>query len=326
MNVILIAVIVLGLIGLIAAVVLFIISHRFAVHEDPRIGEVSAVLPQANCGGCGFPGCSGFAVACVNAADEGSLEGKLCPVGGQPVMEKVASILGMAVEESAPKVAVVRCNGTCEFRPRIAAFDGALSCRVQNMTGLGETACGYGCLGCGDCVRSCKFDAIHMNPESGLPEVDEEKCTACGACSKSCPRGIIEIRLKGPKNRRVVVLCNNKDKGAIANKACKASCIGCGKCVTVCKFEAIHVENNLAYINPETCKLCRKCEEVCPKQAIHAINFPPRKPKPVVDPTAKASADAVSNSEPTNETKPQVAVEQPVSALSSNSQSTNQQP
>ena len=326
MNVILIAVIVLGLIGLIAAVVLFIISHKFAVHEDPRIGEVSAVLPQANCGGCGYPGCSGFAVACVNAADGGSLEGKLCPVGGTPVMEKVAGILGMAVEVGAPKVAVIRCNGTCEMRPRIAEFDGALSCRVLNMTGLGETGCGYGCLGCGDCVRACKFDAIHINSETGLPEVDEEKCTACGACSKACPRGIIEIRLKGPKNRRVVVLCNNKDKGAIANKACKASCIGCGKCVTVCKFEAIHVENNLAYINPEACKLCRKCEEVCPKQAIHAINFPPRKPKPVVDSPDKANTDAVSTKEPTNETKSQVAVEQPVAALSSNSQSSNQQP
>ena len=321
MNVILIAVIVLGLIGLIAAVVLFIISHKFAVHEDPRIGEVSAVLPQANCGGCGYPGCSGFAVACVNAADGGSLEGKLCPVGGTPVMEKVAGILGMAVEVGAPKVAVVRCNGTCEMRPRIAEFDGALSCRVLNMTGLGETGCGYGCLGCGDCVRACKFDAIHMNPETGLPEVDEEKCTACGSCSKACPRGIIAIRLKGLKNRRVVVLCNNKDKGAVANKACKASCIGCGKCVTVCKFEAIHVENNLAYINPEACKLCSKCEEVCPKQAIHAINFPPRKPKPVEDSAPQVKTDVTSAVKPAVEGEPKPAV-----AASSDSQNSNQQP
>ena len=119
-----------------------------------------------------------------------------------------------------------------------------------------------------------------MDPVTGLPVVDEEKCTACGACSKACPRGIIEIRLKGPKGRRVVVLCNNKDKGALANKACKASCIGCGKCVKTCeKFEAITLENNLAYIDAEKCKMCRKCEEACPKGAIHAFNFPPRKPK-----------------------------------------------
>ncbi len=280
MNLILIAVIVLGVIGLVSALVLFIISNKFAVHEDARIGQVAEVLPQANCGGCGFPGCSGFAAACVKAADAGSLDGRFCPVGGQPVMDQVAGILGLAAVASAPKVAVVRCNGTCENRPRNAQFDGAQSCRVQQMTGLGETACGYGCLGCGDCVKKCQFDALSMDPVTGLPVVDEEKCTACGACSKACPRGIIEIRLKGPKGRRVVVLCNNKDKGAVANKACKASCIGCGKCVKTCeKFEAITLENNLAYIDAEKCKMCRKCEEACPKGAIHAFNFPPRKPK-----------------------------------------------
>ena len=279
MNLILIAVIVLGGIGLISALVLFAASKKFAVHEDPRIAQVAEVLPQANCGGCGYPGCAGFAGACVKAADAGSLEGHLCPVGGQPVMEKVAGILGMTAAASAPKVAVVRCNGTCEARPRVAEFDGAQSCRVQNMTGMGESLCGYGCLGCGDCVNACQFGAISINAD-GIAEVDETKCTACGACAKACPRGIIDIRLAGPKGRRLVVMCNNKDKGAIANKACKNACIGCGKCVKTCdKFEAITMENNLAWIDPEKCKMCRKCEEACPKGAIHAFNFPPRKPK-----------------------------------------------
>ncbi len=293
MNVILIAVIVLGATGLLSAVVLYVISRKFAVSEDPRLGQVAEVLPQANCGGCGFPGCSGFAAACVKAADEGSLEGKLCPVGGQPVMEKVADILGLAVEASAPRVAVVRCNGTCENRPRVAEYSGAQSCRVQQMTGMGETACSYGCLGCGDCVAKCQFGALWMNPETGLPEVDEEKCTACGACAKACPRGIIEIRLMGPKGRRVVVLCNNKDKGAVANKACKTACIGCGKCVKTCdKFEAITMENNLAYIDAEKCRLCRKCEEACPKGAIQGFNFPPRKPKVEEKPAETATPQA----------------------------------
>lgn len=280
MNVILIAVIVLGAIGLVSAVVLFAASKKFAVFEDPRISQVSAVLPQANCGGCGYPGCSGFANACVKAADAGSLDGYLCPVGGQPVMKEVANVLGMTAAEVAPRVAVVKCNGTCENRPRIIQYDGVTSCRIQAMVGMGETACSYGCLGCGDCTKACQFDAIHMDAETGLPVVDEEKCTACGACSKACPRNIIDIRPKGIKGRRVVVLCNNKDKGAIANKACKAACIGCGKCVKTCdKFEAITLENNLAWIDPDKCKLCRKCEEACPKGAIHAFNFPPRKPK-----------------------------------------------
>ena len=302
MDLILLAVIVLGVLGLVSALVLFYASHRFAVHEDPRIGQVAAVLPQANCGGCGYPGCSGFAAACVKAADQGSLDGKLCPVGGQAVMEQVADIVGLSVVASAPKVAVVRCNGSCENRPRIAEFDGMPTCRVQQMLGMGETACPYGCLGCGDCVAACQFGAISINPSTGLPEVDEEKCTACGACAKACPRGVIEIRLKGPKGRRVVVLCNNKDKGAVANKACKSACIGCGKCVKTCeKFQAITLENNLAYIDAEKCKMFRKCEEACPKGAIHGFNFPPRKP---AAPQPAEPAVASGTTQQTNNEKP----------------------
>src|SRR5574344_1901065 len=175
MDLILIAVISLGAIGLVAAVILYAASKKFAVYEDPRIAQVSEVLPQANCGGCGYPGCSGFAAACVKA---GSLEGKLCPVGGQAVMAKVADILGLAAEASEPNVAVVRCNGTCANRPRINEYDGAKSCAIAAALYGGETGCSFGCLGCGDCVAACKFDAIHMNPETGIPEVDEEKCTA----------------------------------------------------------------------------------------------------------------------------------------------------
>ena len=129
-----------------------------------------------------------------------------------------------------------------------------------------------------------------MNPETGLPEVDEEKCTACGACSKACPRAIIEIRPKGKNNRRVYVQCVNKDKGVIARKACAAACIGCGKCVKACPFEAITLAANLAYIDPAKCKSCRKCEMECPQNAIIAKNFPPRKPKPEGEAAAKPAA------------------------------------
>ncbi len=289
MDLILIAVISLGAIGLVAAVILYAASKKFAVYEDPRIAQVSEVLPQANCGGCGYPGCSGFAAACVKA---GSLEGKLCPVGGQPTMEKVAAILGLEAAASEPKVAVVRCNGTCANRPKLTQYDGVRSCVVANSTYGGETGCTFGCLGCGDCVSACTFGAIKMNPETGLPEVDESKCTACGACAKACPRSIIEIRPKGKNNRRVYVQCVNKDKGAVARKACTAACIGCGKCVKVCPFEAITLENNLAYIDPAKCKSCRKCEMECPQNAIIAVNFPPRKAKPAEETAPKAEAAA----------------------------------
>ncbi|MBM6961025.1 Fe-S cluster domain-containing protein [Bacteroides caecigallinarum] len=285
MDLILIAVISLGAIGLVAAVILYAASKKFAVYEDPRIAQVSEVLPQANCGGCGYPGCSGFAAACVKA---GSLEGKLCPVGGQPTMEKVAAILGLEAAASEPKVAVVRCNGTCANRPKLTQYDGVRSCVVANSTYGGETGCTFGCLGCGDCVSACTFGAIKMNPETGLPEVDESKCTACGACAKACPRSIIEIRPKGKNSRRVYVQCVNKDKGAVARKACAAACIGCGKCVKVCPFEAITLENNLAYIDPAKCKSCRKCEMECPQNAIIAVNFPPRKAKPAEETAPKA--------------------------------------
>ncbi len=295
MNLILIAVISLGAIGLIAAGILYVCSKKFAVYEDPRIAQVAQVLPQANCGGCGYPGCSGFASACVKA---GSLDGKLCPVGGAPVMEKVAAILGLEAGTAEPMVAVVRCNGSCEHRPHITQYDGVASCAVAHSTYGGETGCTFGCLGCGDCVAACQFGAIRMNPETGLPEVDDEKCTACGACKKACPRNIIEIRPKGKNNRRVYVSCVNKDKGIIARKACAVSCIGCGKCVKVCSFEAITLENNLAYIDPTKCKMCRKCEAECPQGAIIAKNFPPRKPKPEgAAPAAAAAKPAAPKTE-----------------------------
>ena len=284
MSFILSAVIVLGCIALVAAVILYVCSKRFAVKEDPRIAQVTEVLPGANCGGCGFPGCSGMADALVKGADAGSLEGLNCPVGGADVMGKVADLLGMAIANSDPMVAVVRCNGTCELRPRIASYDGLKTCTAMNACGAGETGCGFGCLGCGDCVSACQFDAIHINPETGLPEVDEEKCTACGACAKACPRNIIELRKKGPKGRRIFVSCVNKDKGAVAMKACKSACIGCGKCLKECKFEAITIENNLSYIDFTKCRMCKKCVDACPTKAIHAVNFPAPKPKPVAEP------------------------------------------
>ena len=203
-------------------------------------------------------------------------------------MAKVADILGLAAGEAEPMVAVVRCNGTCANRPRINQYDGAKSCAIAASLYGGETGCSYGCLGCGDCVAACQFDAIHMNPETGLPEVDEAKCTACGACVKACPKAIIEIRPQGKKSRRVYVSCVNKDKGAVARKACTVSCIGCGKCVKVCAFDAITVENNLAYIDPQKCKLCRKCVNECPTGAIRLVGMDPL-PKAPKAPAAPAA-------------------------------------
>ena len=278
MNLIVSSIIVLGVIGLASAVILYFVAQKFKVEEDTRIDEVAELLPGANCGGCGYPGCRGFAEACVKAD---SLENMLCPVGGLPVMCKVSEFLGHAVCQATPKIAVVRCNGSCANRPRTNKFDGAKNCKIATQLYAGETNCSYGCLGFGDCAAACQFDAIKINTETGIPEVDEEKCTACGACVKACPKKVIELRNKGVKGRRVFVSCINKDKGGVARKACSAACIGCGKCQKVCPFGAIKVENNLAYIDFELCRSCRKCVNECPTGAIHDVNFPTPAPMAV---------------------------------------------
>ncbi|MCE5224590.1 MAG: Fe-S cluster domain-containing protein [Porphyromonadaceae bacterium] len=275
---ILIAVISLGVIGAVGAIILYAASKKFEVYEDPRIAQVQEVLPAANCGGCGYPGCSGFATACVGAD---TLEGLFCPVGGVDVMGKVAGILGKEATSADAMLAVVRCNGTCEARPKINQYDGVKSCAVASSLYGGETGCSFGCLGFGDCVDVCNFDAIFINPVTGIAEVIEDKCTSCGACVKACPKNLIELRKKGPKSRRIFVSCMNKDKGVVAKKACSNACIGCSLCFKECAFDAIKIENNLAYIDYNKCRLCRKCVDVCPTNAIHELNFPPKKEKKV---------------------------------------------
>ncbi|MFA8436552.1 MAG: Fe-S cluster domain-containing protein [Marinifilaceae bacterium] len=274
-------------IGIAAAIILYFVAQKFKVYEDPRIDQVEEALPAANCGGCGYPGCRGLAEAMVKADNLDDLN---CPVGGAETMANIAKILGQEVNAQEPKVAVVRCNGTCANRPKTNQYDGAASCTISASLYSGETGCKHGCLGLGECVDACNFNAMYMDKETGLPVVIEENCVACGACVSACPNDIIELRKKGPKSRRVFVSCVSKDKGAVARKACSAACIGCGKCVKECPFDAITLENNLAYIDYNKCKLCRKCVVVCPTNAIHELNFPPRKEKPAAKPVAAKTA------------------------------------
>jgi len=255
------AIIILGAIGALSAIILFVVSKKFEIYEDPRIGQIQEMLPAANCGGCGYPGCGGFAAACVNS---NSLEGLICPVGGNSLMQQIAEVLGKTVGSFDPKIAVVKCNGSCKNRPRTNQYDGAQTCAIASSLYSGETECAYGCLGFGDCVAACTFAAIVINPETLLPEIDEEKCTSCGACVKVCPKLLIELRKKGQESKRIYVGCSNKDKGAVAKKVCEAACIACLKCQKVCSFEAITITDNIAYIDDNKCTLCCKCVSECP--------------------------------------------------------------
>ena len=275
-DIVLNSVITLSAMGTAASVILFLVAKKFHVHEDPRIDLVEEALPAANCGGCGFPGCRAFAEALVKADDITDLN---CPVSNKEDMDKISSILGKELGEKDPLVAVVRCAGSPDKRPKTSIYDGAATCTIVSSLYTGDTGCPHGCLGMGDCVDVCNFDAIYMNPETGLPEVNDEKCTACNACVVACPRIIIELRKKNKKDRKIYIACINEEKGGVARKNCKVACIGCGKCVKVCPYEAIEMENNLACIDATKCRLCRKCAPECPTGAILEINFPERKKK-----------------------------------------------
>ncbi len=290
MNELLLTVLTLSVLGALLAVILFFVAQQFKVREDPRIGEVEKMLPGANCGGCGFAGCRAMAEALVSRDDISTL---YCPVAGGEVMKEAATYLGKAAPEKHPQVATLRCGGSCQKRQKTNKYDGAESCAVVNAMYVGESDCAYGCLGYGDCARACIFGAIKMNPETGLIEIDPDKCTACGACVKACPKQLIELRKKWPKDRAIYVACRSRDKGAVVMKACKAGCIGCGKCAKVCPFGAITMEGSLAYIDSEKCKLCRKCVNECPTGAIHLVNMEPlpKEPKEAKTPATTAKEE-----------------------------------
>ncbi|MFH1683547.1 MAG: RnfABCDGE type electron transport complex subunit B [Candidatus Margulisiibacteriota bacterium] len=243
MNIIFIAILVMGGLGLFFATTLAIASEKLKVKEDPRAEKLAEALPGLNCGACGQAGCHDLA---EKIAAQGNLDGLSCPPGGAEVQEELADILGITAETGIKKRAVVKCGGTFDLAGERGEYSGIQNCTSSELVAGGPKSCAYGCLGFGDCVTVCPFDAIYMG-EDKLPKVVEEKCTACGLCIEACPRNIIELV---PCSNRVVVNCNSKDKGAVVRKVCKVGCIACMICVKQAP-ESYAVKDLLARVNYE---------------------------------------------------------------------------
>lgn len=250
----------IGGIGLVLGAGLGVAGEVFAVEEDPKYGEIMNALPGANCGGCGFPGCGGFATAVI----EGKAPVNGCPVGGAACAAAIAGVMGVDAGSADPIVASVRCNGTCSNAKEKYEYYGISDCNMANqLVAGGSKGCSYGCLGLGSCVKACAFDAIHVI--DGVAVVDKDKCVACGKCVPSCPKKLVEIV---PAKFKVKMLCSSEDAGKVVMANCSVGCIGCKICEKNCPFDAIHVENNIATIDYAKCKNCGICANKCPKKVI----------------------------------------------------------
>ena len=264
MHPILIAVLAVTAIGFLCAVMLVVAVTLFGVKEDEKYIALRACLPGANCGSCGYAGCDGYAKA---LSSDPKVKTNLCIPGGDSCAADIATILGVEAADVIEMVAVVHCNGNCDNAPSAAEFEGTNSCKSAKQVCGGPRACAFGCLGYGDCVAACQYDAIRVI--NGAAVVDPKRCTGCGLCAKTCPNSIISIE---NALRTVHVVCSNKEKGAVARKQCKVACIGCMKCEKTCPHDAIHVENNLARIDYDKCTSCGECAAVCPTGAIFDRN------------------------------------------------------
>jgi Na+-translocating ferredoxin:NAD+ oxidoreductase subunit B len=262
------SVIMMGSIGLLAGVILFIVAHKFHVNEDPRIAQIREILPGVNCGGCGYPGCNAFAETISISENMGSF---FCPVAGSGPMNQIAALMGIASPEKAAYVATVRCNCSPVKDAEQIHLDGINDCFIAAMNVSSECGCPHACLGLGDCERACPFDAIHINPVTKLPEVIDEKCNACASCVRECPRKIIELRRKNEEGYRVFVSCVNVQKGVYSKQNCTTTCIACNKCVKTCNFGAVSIKDNLAYIQDIKCTSCMLCIVECPNETIQAV-------------------------------------------------------
>ena len=283
---ILIAIAILGGLGLVFGLVLAAASKVFYVETDPRLDQLNECLPGANCGGCGFAGCGAYAEAVL----KGEAPVGKCASGGNEAAKAMASIMGVEAGEVTRKVALVRCSGARTYDAEgnltkgakmKATYEGFHDClAASRVGGSGPLSCKFGCLGYGSCTKVCKYGAISV--KNGVAVVDEDLCVGCMACAQVCPRKIITAV---EPSQNVIIACNSLAKGAVTNRACTIGCIGCGKCMKNCPSGAITITNNLAQIDSSKCTNCGECAKVCPKGLIKDSNVENLgDPKPVITP------------------------------------------
>ena len=258
---------VLALIALVCALVLTVSSAFFGVKENEKTAAIRECLPGANCGACGYSGCDGDAKALAEGLTDKT---NLCIPGSDRVSAEIAAIMGLEAGEVVEKVAYVACNGSCRPEERKYVYSGPATCASAKMFFSGDRECTFACLGYGDCLKVCPRDAICINEEKHIAEIDPRKCIGCGLCMEKCPSGIIHLI---DDTERVVVKCSNHHKGADVRKVCQNGCIGCGLCAKKCPEGAITLQDNLATIDYDKCTGCGNCHEVCPVKCIHVGNF-----------------------------------------------------
>ncbi len=263
MEPVLTAILTVGAIGMVAGLILGMTAKIFYVHVDPRIGQVSDILPGANCGGCGYAGCTDLAAAIV----QGNAPANACKAASSELAQEIATMLGISVEMQERQVAQIFCQGDASRAQRKFVYMGVQDCRAAQSVSGGDKACAYGCLGLGTCVRACFFGALHMGP-NGLPVVDTELCTGCGSCANICPRHIPKLI---PVSQKAATFCSSHDVGRLVKEVCEVGCLGDGICKKVCPENAVTMDKFLSVVDPAKCTGCGKCFEKCPTGIIQAV-------------------------------------------------------
>ncbi|MEO0116922.1 MAG: 4Fe-4S binding protein [candidate division WOR-3 bacterium] len=258
-NLVLSGLFVLGGLGFLMGMILVLAATRFRVRVDERLKEILNLLPNANCGGCGFPGCAAFAERLL----EEGVSLSLCSVLGEENRVKIAEILGREEVVPEKKIAVLVCQGGKKECARKFFLRGKRDCRSVALLHSGDKRCDFACLGYGHCVTVCPFGAIRMG-ENELPIIDEEKCTGCGICVRECPKQVLRLI---PKTKLVYLACVSTNKGREVREVCRVGCFACGICIKVCPYNALHLENNLPVMDFSLCTDCGICVHKCPTKS-----------------------------------------------------------